>query len=158
MLRWAGYMLVWFFSTLLTWKFKMKVSDFGGKWVTKNCQQQSVCLDTAEAAIPAAIPAAERCKALCITTAVTKVVSSLLCSTFLDYLHILKYLSCKIIYCIYAIKSLWLVNRFLLILIVRIYRCGLPAVFFSIDKSKLTSRIRLLLAITTTVNSKGTFS
>lgn len=108
------------FSAVLTWKFKMKVSEFGGKWVTKNCQQQSVCLDTAEAAIPAAIPAAECCKALCITTAVTKVVSSLLCSTFLDYLHILKYLSSKIIYCIYAIKSLWLVNGFLPILIVGI--------------------------------------
>lgn len=36
----------------------MKAFDFGEERVTKNCRQQSVCLDMAEAAIPAAIPAA----------------------------------------------------------------------------------------------------
>lgn len=34
----------------------------------------------------------------------------------------------------------------------------LPAALFSIDRSKLTSKIRFLLAITTTVNLKDSFS
>ena len=33
-------------------------AHFSEESVRKNCQQQSVCLDMAEAAIPAAIPAA----------------------------------------------------------------------------------------------------
>lgn len=37
-------------------------------------------------------------------------------------------------------------------------KMGLPAALFSIDRSKLTSKIRFLLAITTTVNLKGSFS
>lgn len=35
----------------------MKASDFGREWVTKTCQQQSVCLDIVETAVPVAIPA-----------------------------------------------------------------------------------------------------
>lgn len=40
----------------------------------------------------------------------------------------------------------------------RHFKMGLPAVSFSTDRSKLTSKIRFLPAITTAVNLKGSFS
>lgn len=40
----------------------------------------------------------------------------------------------------------------------RHFKMGLPAVLFSIDRPKLTSKLSFLLAITTTVNLLGSFN